>query len=369
MALLHLEGFEGLGREFELTGTNPNATELVEYLDTTNGYSGTFSGGTSSLHLRRSWDGKSLALGTGNDSTSLSLQVDGWTALATTDAIIIGVRVKFPATLRTATPLIQILDGATVEAQLIMDTGNVLRVQYGTSNTVASTVSSIFEDNGWHYIEWKTVLDSATSGSYELRVDGVDVASNTGVRTAQNAAAQADGVVLLSSGGADNTYAEQHLYDDWYICDDTGTLNNDFLGPISITLLEPNLPGTYSSWSTFGTSQPVANINPNPTVDDTTGIQSDDTPGTKQTYTMNEYHSGSIVGVRVDSRSIVTIDPITVAHRIESGASNDNASSYEVTDTVAHEGFFSLYETDPNTSSAWTQTGLSDAEFGVEIVA
>jgi hypothetical protein len=373
MALLHLEGFEGLATEFETTGLNPNVEACIDYLQST--YHGVFESANNRFHLRRGFDGRGMALACGRDGGGAGLWIGKYfPALATTDEITIGVRVKFPETVKNNAEIIRITglnSGGTGEARIRTVATNALQINYGTgSSIVATTANNVYNDNGWHYIEWQTVLNGVSSGSYELRVDGVNVASGTGVRTASTNGAQATGVLLWSSAISNDTYPEMRLFDDWYILDQTGTINNDFLGAIKVTDQPVTVIGSDNDFGVFGSeTKPNVAIRYNPTVDDTTGITSVNTATNKQLFKCLEYHASNIVGVAVSSRFQIQdgATPVTCKHHVKSGASSNNASERAVLDKIEWTGHHSIYEADPNTSTGWTKTTLDAAEFGVEI--
>lgn len=373
MALLHLEGFEGLAAEFETTGLNPNSAEMLEYLQST--YHGRFSTGNNTWHLRRGFDGRGMAAAGGRDGAGSALWFGRYfDPLATTDEITIGLRIKFPETVKNNAELIRITgitSGGSGEARIRTLATNALEVQYGTGTNVATTANNVYNNNGWHYIEWQTVLDNSTGGSYELRVDGVNVASGTGVRTAQNASAQASGVLLFSPNGLNDTYEEMYMVDDWYIIDQTGTINNDFLGAIKVTHQPLVGVGSDNDFGTFGAAggRRDTNVSPNPGADDASGISSVNTATNKQLYDVLEYHASNIVGVSVASRFQITDGalPVNCKTHIKSGASADNSSGRKTLDQTKWTGSITSHEADPNTSTAWTKASLDAAEFGVEI--
>lgn len=376
MALLHLEGWEGIAPEFNSGGLNPNSAETLEFLRST--YHGRFTTANNSWHLRRGHDGRGMALAGGRDGAGAALWVGIYfpSPLATSAEVTIGARIKFQDNAgkdnnREMIRLTGLTSGGSGEARLLLSPTNALRVQYGTGTTVNTSANDVISDNGWHYIEWQTVLDQGSGGSYNVRVDGVSVLSGSGVRTSQNANAQCTGVIMWSPTGYNDTYEEMYLIDDWYILDDSGTVNNDFLGPIKVTGQNITGVGSSNDFVTFGAAggKRDTNVQSNPVVDDTNGVQSVNTSTNKQTYKVEPYHATNIVGVAITSRfqnedGFAYID---AKHRIDSGASNDNASEYTVLDHTEWTGLHSVHEEDPNTSTLWTRAALDAAEFGVEI--
>jgi hypothetical protein len=97
---------------------------------------------------------------------------------------------------------------------------------------------------------------SATVGYIRLVYDGTDLGSSaTNLNTLHTAPATVDRFWFLAPwGGGTTGYNSLACYfDDIYICDTTGTSNNDFLGN---TIIEGIIPNTEGSFSQF---QPTTN--------------------------------------------------------------------------------------------------------------
>lgn len=97
---------------------------------------------------------------------------------------------------------------------------------------LATTVlPEVFQNDTWRYIEWMVDFNgSTTSNSYEVRLDGITVASGTTDLTVTGTA---------NCGGVG---INVHQFDDFYITNDSGDAYNDFrgfLGPIRINTLFP----------------------------------------------------------------------------------------------------------------------------------
>ena len=86
----------------------------------------------------------------------------------------------------------------------------------------------------WVYVEIKVKFHAST-GTVDIHFNGSSVLSLTGQNTDQTLNAQASQVMFL--GSANN--ADHTQFDDLYICDTTGSINNDILGPQKIVLIQP----------------------------------------------------------------------------------------------------------------------------------
>jgi hypothetical protein len=109
---------------------------------------------------------------------------------------------------------------------------------------VAHSTSQMFFDR-WYYVELKVVLHP-TNGSFELRINGKVEASQTGVQTTNPAAQSLGSISRLGSYG---TFASGFGYDDWYLCDGSGSVNNNFMGDVRLSGSYVNLDG-HQGWHT-----------------------------------------------------------------------------------------------------------------------
>ena len=105
--------------------------------------------------------------------------------------------------------------------------GKLVLWQGGLGGTQIAIASSAITANTWHYVEWD--LTFASSGSYNVYIDGVSVFSGTGnLKSSSNA--YANQVILI--GNVCN-------FDDMYLFDSTGSANNAVRGDSRVETLFP----------------------------------------------------------------------------------------------------------------------------------
>ena len=97
----------------------------------------------------------------------------------------------------------------------------------GLGGTQIAITSTAITANTWHYVEWD--LTFASSGSYNVYLDGVSVLSGTG-NLKSNSNAYANQVILI--GNTCN-------FDDMYLFDSTGSVNNAVRGDSRVETLFP----------------------------------------------------------------------------------------------------------------------------------
>jgi len=163
--------------------------------------------------------------------------------------------------------------------------------------------------------------------------------------------------------------------DDLYVCDETGAVNNTFLGPVKVATLNPTDNGASSDFtgsdadSTDNYAHVYDSAGQN---DDVTYVESDTTDHI-DLYDYDDMPAdiGDIHGI--DVVSVVKNDVMgggTVrqgAPIVRSGGTNYQGDTYNVGSPYVHKHH--ILEEDPDTSTAWDEAGVEAAEFGVKVVA
>jgi hypothetical protein len=235
----------------------------------------------------------------------------------------------------------------------------------------SSTIESLGFNKGlWNYIEWKMqVADSITADSCIVRVNGVEVLNlpvGTDTRFGTiNTTIQ--GVRINGTYTAGNTYGGVMYVDDFYICSVTGSSPTDFLGDIRVDTLLPTADGTYNdgvpstgtdSWSILDNVPPVY----------TEYVTLTD-PGQKETLeftSLSPITSQTIYGVQVDLDSAKSesgtkiISPLALSN-------STLAESGNVATVTSYYFATGIFTTDPDTSTAWDESGINAAQFGIVI--
>lgn len=119
--------------------------------------------------------------------------------------------------------------------QLVLQRGSggdlTLRGQGGTSGSVIGTApAATVPASAWSYVELKATI--ADLGAVTVRVNGVAVITVTNVDVKASISTGANTIRIGNLGAGT-------IVDDVYICDGTGTYNNDFVGEIQVEHLRP----------------------------------------------------------------------------------------------------------------------------------
>lgn len=338
MALLWLEGFEGLGTtlgasiQTYLVRRYPVVTSTTIYLA---------AGRISGYSVRANGAG---ALRTG--------------ALTTCDTVVFGCALKPHTTSLNSQKFADFMYGSTVNirCEINPDYGEI-DVYQGTSTLLGSTVGANLSYR-WSYIEVKVKCHD-TTGTVEVRVDGVTKLSLTGVDTKPGANAYYDRLQI-------NLAYQDYFIDDIYFLDTTGAVNNDFLGPQHIVGMFPNADTATVEWTPSTGTDHYALVDETVDNDDTDYVESADVgeidlweyPDLAGITTVN----GIQIGTTAKLSDASAFNLIT---RVHSGSTDsDNAG---VAATSSYVGYCRVLETDPDTASLWTPSGVNAMQVGVKV--
>lgn len=302
-------------------------------------------------------------------STNSSTQYLRKTLGTNAATLVIGFAIKLTGSL-TAGYLICFADSGTAQMNLFVNADGTISVRRGTTN-LATSAASLNLAGAYQYLEFK-VVHSAT-GSYEVRLNGANILSASGVDTTSTANNYSNHIAVLGrvetslSGFACTTTD----IDDLYVLDGTGSANNDFLGDRRVDCYFPNGNGNSSQLSgSDGNSTDNYLLVSETTPDDDTSYVQSATVSQKDTYaTANMSHTPSAInGVQVnmyarkDDAGLRSIASVTRS----GGADTDGATRALSSGYQYHS---QIIESDPNTAAAWTQSGYNNAEFGVKVAA
>lgn len=233
----------------------------------------------------------------------------------------------------------------------------------GPAGTIIETQTGAQLQGKWYRIEINATIHQST-GAYEVRVNDTVVMSDTGVNTAGAAANDADEVTI--------NLGNIFLTDGVYICDGTGSANNDFLGDVHIEGLLPDGDGNSSDWNPSSGSDHYA------LVDDpeasTTGLGTDrvtiaSTGIDLYTYEDMEYVIGTptILGVILGSTTKMEASGTqSPNHIVRSGGSNDSQSTFAVSGFTEQYNY-DVMEENPVAAAAWSLATINAVEFGIEL--
>lgn len=269
-----------------------------------------------------------------------------------------------PSSTPTTRAILSFMDGTTAQYTLVMMAGGALALYRGsrTGTQIAVSSTASLTAGAYRHIEVGIVMNGST-GSVEVRVDGVTVADLTQASphdTTTTANNYATGIRFGEGGSVTSTLS----IDDLTVCNGSGLLCNDFLGDVKAQIKLPNGAGTYQQFTPSTGSDHDALVDEVP--QDSTDYNFSSTLGHKETYTLSAL-SGlvGIVAVQLNNYVHKSDAGLAIAQNlIKSGTTELNGPDF----AASTSSFYSTtaYETDPDTSAAWVQAGVDALEAGVE---
>lgn len=229
MALLWVDGFDTYGTTIGQYATPTGALGWRYMLE-----SATYG----TVRAARLGSGRSIGLGYYIRTPAL-----------TTDAtLIVGYGLYIPADSAGNGTILELYDGTTrgLYLYLRMDADGEIEVwrDEGTDVLLGTTSGAAIRMVSWFYLEVKAYChDSA--GTVEIRVNGTTRLTLSGVDTKAS---------TMSHGYWDRVQLRGTMYggawfDDLYICDGTGTKNNDFLGVCKVETVFPTSDAGTNQWT------------------------------------------------------------------------------------------------------------------------
>ena len=244
------------------------------------------------------------------------------------------------------------------ELNVRIETNGYLAI-YRNNTQIAVTGSAVIGADVFNYIEFKGVLANS-GGTAEIILNGVSVLSFTG-DTLDGTVTDIDKIRVGSGATID-------VIDDLYICDGTGSTNNTFLGDVTVEKLTPNGNGNSSVLvGSDGNSTDNYLL-----VDETTPSTADyvgsATEGDKDTYAYSNIAGApaSVLGVAVNSYQAKSDSGTKFARPVVRSGTTDYVGT-SVSLSTSYVAGQQLWETDPDTAVAWTESGVNAIEAGFEV--
>ena len=227
------------------------------------------------------------------------------------------------------------------------------------------SASGVITPQAWHHFEMKSTLsDSTVSGDCVLKIDGDLGIDLVGVDTKYSTNIEHVYITFYDSTNV-------VWYDELFIWDSGGSAPNDLLGQVRVEGLLPDGNGTTSDWvgSDADSTDNYLHVDDDYPDDDASYIE------TATATDVDLFTFGDIIESTPDSILLVQVrstanrdDTETRAykHLCRSGGVNYQGDEH----LMSVDGYTTKFDTwllNPDTSTAWTETTVNAAEFGVEL--
>lgn len=236
-----------------------------------------------------------------------------------------------------------------------LDSNRNLVAQAGGSVLLGGTGATVLSLDTWYCIELSH--GSGLAGAWEVKINGTSEIS---------------GISFLDSNATQRVRVGKpfditgETVD--FVIDDLGIRDDAYLGQYSVFLMLPTGNGSAQTWTIgAGTGSHWQNVDELPHDSATTYLQSTLTAGNAETQGLETAASAGIgttincvqTSVVIASASSTT----TVRFRTHSGGTNSDTAT-NATLSVDYLLYAKFNDTDPDTSAAWTQSGLDGLEVG-----
>ncbi len=252
--------------------------------------------------------------------------------------------------------------GATNHMNVALTATGALDLRRGTT-VLASTAGALIVANEWHYLELKVTL-SDTVGVATVRLNGTQVLTFSG--DTKNAGT---GTVLDAYQLGGPSASANYDFDDLFLLNGAGTINNDFLGDCRVETLLPNGNGASSAWVGSDANSVDNYLLVNEAVPSLTEFVESATVGAVDTYAFANAATaaGSVPGVMVSALARTDAGAANVALVSRSGTDQADGGTQALSTTAV--AVRQSFELQPVTAAAWTLAAVNGAEFGMKIVA
>jgi len=283
--------------------------------------------------------------------------------------LVVGAAVNITAVAQVSDRFFKFKSGGTEQTGVTVNPDNTLSIIEAGTNILATSTIPIALGT-FNYIEFSTTFANAISAhTCQLKINGQLAAeASAGANTNPAGSTHADSFscifpFFIPGDGA-------ITFDDFYICNGSGSTNNSFLGDISVTALFPNGNGAENDFinDASNSTNNYSHINANPSNDGTTFVESS-VPGNIDLYTF---------GSLSFSGTVLSVQQVLQAEKSDSGArtfapvirlSNTDYIGSATTPTTSY--LFYSYPNDvrPSDSMAWTTTDVNNAQYGIKLVS
>lgn len=254
----------------------------------------------------------------------------------------------------SASTICSLFDGSTEHLRILRNANLTLSVARGDGTVLATSTANIIE-GAWHYITLDYTINNST-GAVELKLDGVTIASASGVDTQNGGSAQVNVLRLSERAEASNT----SYFDDVYVASAN-------LGDNKVISLSPNGDDDATGWNITGDTLAYTVLADN---SDSSFIDTDAT---------NELARLNMGDLPVGYTVINAIQPVvrwdksdagtcTGRLNVKSGTTTDTGATKGLTETIVWFGGDILSQ-DPDTTADWDSSGVNAVQVEIERVS
>lgn len=287
---------------------------------------------------------------------------------STDDTWIVGYRCRINHTNTVETEFMHFRDSASASQITIKFQNGTFHARQGNIDAAVYGMADVSLPTLVHFFFEIKIVFHATTGSITIRVNEQQVMNLTGLDTINTGSGDAFPSEVWFGG---SNSSMRHEIDDLYIADGAGSLNNDFLGDVANRRLLPTGNGATNDFlGSDGNSTDNYLLVDEDNPDSDTTYTGSATVGEKDLYAYQNLASSP---ASIAAISVVTFGKKTDAgaktfvHVVRSNVTEEDSAALTPAETYGHQ--YSIFETDPNTSAAWTEAGVNAAQAGVKVAS
>lgn len=260
-------------------------------------------------------------------------------------------------------------ESLTPSAILTVGTDGALHIyRRYTSTIIASSDPGIIVAGAWLHIEWRVTIDpnDENNGSIQVRVNGVTRLNATGLQL---------GTDGLGFFGLSTSYSQfgtsftTVYFDDIYVWDTEGTVNNDFIGDCRVRSILPNQDTPINEWSVFGATSGFEAINDPSDDDDNSYLEASDNVPVTSAFNLEDLPSetGAVHAVQMLAKAKKTE---TGTANLRFGVESDGVIQYgqarQMTTSYAY--YIDVFQQNPATGSNWDLSSVNNMSIYIQRV-
>lgn len=244
----------------------------------------------------------------------------------------------------------------------------LIKAYRGNMGTLLGTSSpSQMTADAWHTLDIRWQITSTSVGIVEVWVDGVRWINLTSVDNTNTTNANVQRVAL---GPQSNNCSsgEYVAFDDLAINDTSGTINNGQVGDGRVVFLKPTGAGSNTNQTRGGTDSGANWSQVDELPPSLTDYVYSATAAIRDTYALQDVPAGNWTINCVEVLAYAQNSDAgagSLGLTVKSGTTTNEATAQSLTTSGAY--YRQLYETDPNTSSAWTVAAVTALEAGTTV--
>lgn len=237
---------------------------------------------------------------------------------------------------------------------------------------LGTSVAAPLGVDAWHYIELKAYRH-ATLGTILVYVDGIEVLNLSNQNTTSAVDNGAYTAVQFNQAANANDYTGNgptghKRFDDFYICDDLNSLNDDFLGQPSIYVVYPNADAAPNEWTPSAGVNHYAMVDEHDIDDDTSYLEVTDADA-EELFNLEDSPVlvGSVAAVQVNTVvRRTTPGGATYKHKLQQGVLTALGDELGFPSGSVYSMNSEPFDQDPTDNVDWTFARVNSLIAGVE---